>query len=132
MDDAVDYYLRKLDEGDLENAFFGLIDMPHSIVPKLIEAFYSEGDPNVRAVLVEVIWQHRLPTSLEFLAEALRDDSADVWKTALDGIVALAGPKSIEVLEAERVRLLTGGQRDARLRIGWIDEAIEQIKMRDL
>ena len=104
MDDAVDYYLRKLHEENREDAFFGLIDMPHSIVPKLIEACYSESDPYVRATLVEVIWQHRLPTALEFLVEILRDDNADVWKTALDGIVVLAGPKSIKVLEAEKER----------------------------
>jgi len=127
MDDKVDYYLSELHKGDRENAFFCLIEMPPSIIPRLVQAYHSESDPAIRAILVEIIRQYRSPKTLRFLAEALRDNDGEVWKTALDGIAALGGPESIRILEAEKEGLLFGGQRNAGLRIEWIDEAIEQI-----
>jgi hypothetical protein len=79
-----------------------------------------------RALIVEAVWQHRQPTSVDFLAIALDDPHPDVWKQALDGLVTLASPESRKVLELAKSRL---AEEDAILRAR-IEEAIDQIDER--
>jgi HEAT repeat protein len=109
------------------DAFFPLIEADDAIVPILIEACKTESDPGVRAELVEIIWQHRVPETVEFLSEALVDDAPEVWKNALDGLVALGGEAAINALESARNRGLSHRQGTAA-QAEWIDEAIQQIK----
>lgn len=119
------HYIERLRAG--EDAFFPLIEAEDAVVPVLIEAFRSEQDAGVRADLVEIIGQHRLPETVEFLAEALADSVPSVWKEALDGLVALGGTAAIEALESARDRILSHGQKGT-VQIDWIDEAIQQIR----
>jgi len=104
-----------------ENAYHRLIEADDAIIPLLVDAFRREQDPAIRAQLVEVIWQHRLLQTVDFLAEALDDADPGVWKSALDGLVALGGPRARGVLKAAR-------QHADPERVVWIDEAIEQIE----
>jgi hypothetical protein len=67
----IDNYLEKFRQGDHEEAFHGLFEMPHDILPELMAAFRKEKDGEVRAFLVEMVWQHRQPSSVPFLKEAL-------------------------------------------------------------
>jgi hypothetical protein len=98
------------------------------LVPLLIKAYDNEPDPAARLGVLEAICEHRLPESVVFLGQVLE---TDLWKPALDGLVTIGGPYSIEILKTERRRLLEGG-RKAQVRIEWIDGAIQQIRDRDL
>lgn len=126
VNDIVDYYLQQLHGPDHENAYYALIHFDHSFVPRLIQAYRAETNFNVRVVLIEIIGQHRLSTTLDFLAEVLQDSDSEIWKAALDGIVTINGPRGVEVLIAEKERLLAE-QDSPKTRNEWIEEAIEQI-----
>ena len=123
MNEQTEYYLNHAKNGDSETAYHGLIELPRHLLPDLEDAYRDEADPLIRALIVEAIWQHRLPSSVGFLAAALEDPHPDVWKEALDGLVTLASPQSREVLELAKHRV--GGQDETLLT--WIEEAIEQI-----
>ena len=119
------HHIERLRAG--EDVFLPLAQAEDAVVPRLIEAFRAEHDPDVRAALVEIIWQHRLPETIEFLAQALADDAPEVWKNALDGLVALGGEAAIEALQSARDRISVHGQATAD-RVEWIDEAVRQIR----
>jgi HEAT repeat protein len=109
-------------EADLE----ALIDLGEAAIPRLLEAYRAEADPALRALIVEVVWQIRSHASLEFLGEALQDPSPEVWRQALDGLVTLATPESLRILEGARDSG-RGGDEDFR---AWVDGAIEDVSGR--
>jgi HEAT repeat protein len=119
--EIVDYYVEKARTGDSEAAFHGLRALANSTLPALQDAYRSETDADVRALLVHAIWQHRQPSAIEFLGDALRDPSPEVWKQALDGLVTLASPEAKRVLQVAATRDENKERRD------WIAEAIEQV-----
>lgn len=108
-----------------EVAFFGLIEMGPEALPELISAFRNEHDSEIREFLIEVIWQHRQPSTVPFLGEALYHCDPAVWKQALDGLVTLASPQALEVLKTAKARQFSQ-QRDMEEFQCWLDEAIEQ------
>jgi hypothetical protein len=119
-------YLEDVRKGkDRQNAFCALTTMSHDVLPGLIEAFKKEQDKQVRAFLVETIWQHRQQSVIPFLAEALHDPEPDVWKEALDGLVTLASTQAVEALRSAKQRQFKH-DKDAQEFREWIDEAIEQ------
>jgi hypothetical protein len=71
---------------------------------------------------VEVVWQHGCPSALDFLLTALDDPHPAAWKQALDGLVVLASPEAEQRLRAAACRSDAEGER-----LGWFEEAIEQI-----
>jgi hypothetical protein len=85
--EAVEYYLEQLRAG--RAPFFDLLELGAIAIPELVDAYRAEADGGYREFLVEVIWQYRDPSAIPFPAEALRDDAADVWKEAIDGLVAM-------------------------------------------
>src|SRR6476619_3563897 len=95
-----DSYLDRARAGHREAALDGLVDLGEAAIPRLVEVYRAESDPSIRSILIEVIWQLRSPASIEILAEALMDPSPEVWRQALDGLVTLASPESLRVLEA--------------------------------
>ena len=107
-------------QGDREGAFFGLVETDHAVLPDLMAAFRTESDSRVRAFLVEVIWQHRQQSVIQFLGEALHDSEPVVWRQALDGLVTLASPAALEVLRSAR----QSGTDEFR---SWLAEAEKQI-----
>jgi len=119
-------YLQLFRSGDREGAFCRLLEMGPSVVPKLMDTFRNEHDARVREFLVEIIWQHRHPSAIPFLGEALHDEESAVWKQALDGLVTLASPAALEVLQAARKRHFPT-QRESKEFQRWLDEAIEQV-----
>src|SRR3954467_9045521 len=98
----IDSFLELARTGHREAAFHGLIDSGEAAIPRLVDAYRAEADPAVRSLLVEVIWQLRSHASIEFLAEALNDPDPEVWRQALDGLVTMASPESLRILEAAR------------------------------
>jgi hypothetical protein len=110
-------------DGDIGAAFHGLIELRDDDIPALQEAYRVESEPAIRALVVEAVWQHRLPSTTDFLAVALADPHLEVWKRALDGLVTLASAESRKALEAA---LESAAARDSEHR-AWIEEAIGQI-----
>lgn len=113
-----------------DDAFHSLIEAEDAVVAFLIEAFCAEPEPHRRALLVNIIWEHRLPETVEFLAEALQDAVPAVWKSALDGLVTLGGTSSIGVLRSARDSCQRGGEKEAA-KLRWIDEALEQTAQKE-
>jgi hypothetical protein len=129
MSEEVLYYLAQLRSGPhREDAFHSLVELDDSYIPKLIEAFNQEENSQIQAVLVEVIWQHHSSQALPFLQEVLRHPHSEVWKTALDGIVAINRPQGLKILASERARLQALNETTTRERLEWIDEAYEQLQ----
>jgi hypothetical protein len=93
----------------------------------LIDAFNKESDKEIQAFLVNVIWQHRKPTVIPFLSNALLSSEPIVWKEAMDGLVTLASPASLEALLSARTRHFSK-THDTEEFLEWLEEAIAQIQ----
>lgn len=126
--EQVDYYLCQLDGKDADNAYHSLLEMGPPIIPAIIERFRHETEPEIRATLVEIVWQQRSHEALEFLYDVLDDDGKVVWKQALNGLVALGSPNAMRVLEDAFKRY--AARQDAT-RMEYIKEAIGQITAHD-
>jgi HEAT repeat protein len=116
--------------GHRDAGFRGLFDLGEAALPRLAEAYRAEGDADVRSLLVEVIWQLRSPASLDVLGEALQDPAPVVWKQALDGLVTLASPESLRILEAARDRVRVGSDVPDEDFQAWVEGAIEDVSGR--
>jgi hypothetical protein len=125
-EDSVRSLVAQLGGPNSDNAHHALIEQSPGIIPVLAAAFWREPDSSKRALLVEIIWQYRTPESLEFLARAVVDQDAAVWKSALDGFVAIGGSQASHLLQQEKHRLIGLGPRQAE-RLAWVEEAINQI-----
>lgn len=124
------FYIERLRGPESEDAYHSLIEADNSIIPILIDAFRTEQDSEIRSDLVAVIWQHRVPETTDFLIEATNDPAPEVWKSALDGLVAIGGQDAIQALELARERLHPDSRKEYT-KEEWIDEAIQQIKEQD-
>src|SRR5262245_41792520 len=91
-------YLTELDGPEGANAWSRLLEYRSAAVPQLQEALHAASSPRVRALIVELLWQTREPSVVGSLAEALNDPAAEVWKAALDGLVAIRGASAESVL----------------------------------
>lgn len=66
---------------------------------------------------------------MPFLREVLFDADDQVWKAAMDGLVAQATPEAMDALTSGRARRFKKA-RDEALFSSWLDEAIEQAAAR--
>ena len=126
MDSDIAAYVQRLHGTDHENAYFALIELDHSLVPDLIEAYRAEPSLRIKALLIEIISEYRLPRSLDFLAESLQDANEEIWKTSLDGIVKINDRSGLDILDKEKQRLIVGKSAD-NTRVEWVEEAIRQL-----
>ena len=106
-----------------DDAFHVLIEADKAIIPLLVQHFTTRASCADRARIIEVVWQHRDKETIPFLASALRDPNLDVWKSALDGLVAIGGIESHDALVEFRSELSADSERAS-----WADEAIGQIQ----
>jgi hypothetical protein len=123
--EAIHYYMDQLREGESERAFFGLLELGPGAMPVLIAAASEPQNRDIRANLVEIIWQYRRPEAIGFLGTALDDTESAVSKQALDGLVALGGSAA-----AEQVREALGRSGFGLVRgvsKEWLSEALDQI-----
>jgi hypothetical protein len=121
----VAHHLEQFRAGQYDDAFFGLLESPTFATPVLVEAFRSETEASVRAFLVKVLWERRDPSVLPVLGEALSDRSADVWKEALNGLVTLVAPESLNILRRASREPVSGRSEQDKFGL-WLSEAIEQ------
>ncbi|MBI5359450.1 MAG: HEAT repeat domain-containing protein [Planctomycetes bacterium] len=122
---AIRNYIDQFREGNRNEAFHGLLELSHDVLPELIAIFRNEQDVQFRAFLAEVTWQHREPSVIPFLGEILNDPEPLIWKEALDGLVALASVPALDALRAARSRQFAR-KRDAEYFLGYLEEAIGQ------
>ena len=125
MEEVVAHYLDELRRG--RDAFFGLTNFDSSIVPELIAAYGVEKEGWIRAFLVRVIWEYRLPETLDFFEEALHDNYSEAWQESLNGFCTIGTQRSLDILNSERAHLFSEKGKAAKVRMEWIEEAIEQI-----
>jgi len=119
------YYLERYKNGHWDDAFHSLLEMDHRALPELMMEFRRTDDIDLRIFLVNVIWEHRQQSCVEFLREALFDLESRVWREALNGLVTLASPAALEVLRAGRAREFPAQRKTDEFR-QWLEEAIEQ------
>lgn len=122
------YYLERYHMGDADGAFHGLLELDQATHPELVHEFRVATDTRLRVFLLGVIWQHRQQSIIPVLAEALLDSEPEVWREALDGLVALASPASLDALYAARTRHFAR-QEEAKEFRNWLEEAIEQAEI---
>jgi len=120
------YYLERYHRGEGETAFHCLLEMSDAVLPALMTEYHQTGDIPFRVFLLNVIWQNRQPSVVPFLEKALWDPEPEVWKEALDGLVALASPASLKVLLGARTMNVLDRPGGTEW-VEWIDEAIEQV-----
>lgn len=123
----IEYYLKMFRRGEADDAFHGLLELDTSVVPELIEAFRKERNAGLREFLVEVIWEFREASVIPFLGEALLDSEPCIWQEALNGLVTLASPAALDVLQAARTREFPTRRETEEFR-KWLEEAIEQVE----
>jgi hypothetical protein len=119
--------LRWFRHGDTAKAFHGLVEMDDEILPHLMAAFRVETDSRTREFLVNVVWEHRRQSVIPFLGEALFDLEPRVWRQALDGLVTLASPASLDTLRSARTRQFPQRRKTKEFRC-WLEEAIGQVE----
>jgi hypothetical protein len=124
--EALRYYLHQMRDGAAEHAFFGLLELGQEALPLLIAEAGSPNYRDLRANLVEVIWQYRQPEAVAFLGAALNDPDPAVWMQALDGLVVLGGPDAVAQVREALARIdrrgSSGGPSEE-----WLREALDQI-----
>lgn len=120
FDDQIAHYLQSLSGPDFDAAYHRLIEVGPEVMPYLERAFKNTVDAPTRQTLVKIAWNTRAQRSLLLLQEALEDGHDQVWKEALDGLVALGGQEALAI--AIQVR-----GRTTHDRLPWIDEAIQQM-----
>lgn len=124
--DALAEYLERMRAEDSDDAFHGLLELGSEAVPLLIAEAAKPEAKSIRARLVEVIWQYRDRRSIDFLGQALSDPKPEVWKQALDGLVAIGGREAAAWVKKTQERLARAEVRNG-LSAEWLSEALEQI-----
>jgi len=123
----VEHYLREWASSGWAAAYHALIEMGPAILPELAARFEEAGDARFRAALVEIARQLRSEEAVGLFAAALADRSPVVWKEALDGLVVLASPAAVEVLERAH-EADPPGRVSAEDWRAWSGEALEQAR----
>ena len=121
----VSEHLDRFRNGDPDGAFHGLIHREFGLVPPLTQAYLSERAPDVKAFIVEVLWQQRDPAVIPVLGQAFLDADSRVWKEALNGLAALSSPPALDALRAARKRSFPTIDASTEFTV-WLEEAIEQ------
>ena len=108
------------DDPASDEAFHNLIELPRDAIPLLQKAYDRQDNPQIRARIIEVIWQFRDRSTLPFLADALKEEDDEIWKQALDGIVTIGGDEAFAILKAVQTESASDNKR------AWIEEAKEK------
>jgi HEAT repeat protein len=123
----VDHYLREWDSRGWASAYHSLVELGAQVLPELEEQLATSRDATFRAALVELARQMHSEDALPLFEAALRDPSPEVWKAALDGLVALASPASILLLEQAAQRQ-PPGRTELPEWEAWVREALQQAR----
>jgi hypothetical protein len=123
---AVTHYLGQLAGPSAEDACHSLLELGRSALPQLVDAFRVAKSADVRLRLARIIAHGRAAEAESFLVELLQNPDAEIWKTALDGLVMLGTDDTTARRSVRESLTLARGTADPNKRM-WIVEAIEQI-----
>lgn len=70
IDSLIRTEILRLQGPERDQAWFTLLEVPDSALPELVEAYQSERDAELRAAIVEAIWQRGNPAAFGFLGKA--------------------------------------------------------------
>ncbi|MEJ2422263.1 MAG: HEAT repeat domain-containing protein [Acidobacteriota bacterium] len=112
---------------DAESATCALEFADHTILPILGRHLKDERDAEVRERIIEIIGQHRVPSAIPILVEALFDESPLVWKKALDWLVTLDRPRVHASYRGRAKPVFSKSERSEYFK-EWVDEAIHQLR----
>jgi HEAT repeat protein len=116
-------YIEALGGDKWEDAYHHLIEMGDEMIHVVGDAFRHQSNGVLRRLLTRILWQTRSDRAVPLLSEALEDSQPQVWKEALDGLVAIGSEDAL-------VCLLTARQRTEMDKASWLDEGILQIRER--
>jgi hypothetical protein len=116
--DAVSHYLQSLSD----DSFHSLRELGEDAVPELSKRFASTADPELRAFIINVLWN--IPCACHDLyKDALRDSHKVVWNEAINALVSPLSQASLQILKEEQQRLSACEPKSQKLE--YINEAIE-------
>ena len=122
LPDVVEHYVAELSGNRADDAWHSLVELGAAALPYVVQAFETKGDRRIAVPLVRVVNEYRTKDGLPFLARVLRGATApDLWKTALDGFVAIGDDAAIQSLHGAWA--LVNAEKQT-----WIREAIDQIR----
>ena len=124
----VEHYLLEWDSRGWPSAYHSLIELGPEALRALERRFAESRDQRFRATIVELARQFHSRESLPLFAAALHDAASEVWKGALDGLVDLASPESISLLE-EALKQGPPGHTPSTEWVSWLAEALEQARL---
>ena len=116
-------YIEALGGDKWEDAYHHLTEMGDEVIHVVGDAFRQQSNGVLRRLLTRILWQTRSDRAVPLLSEALEDSQPQVWKEALDGLVAIGSEDAL-------VCLLTARQRTEMSKASWLDEGILQIRER--
>jgi len=123
----VEHYLREWDSSGWAAAYHSLAELGPQVLPELQTQLAASRDTRFRAALVELARQLHSGDALPLFEAALRDPSPEVWKAALDGLVDLASPASLILLEEAAEREPPGRTGFSEWE-AWVREALQQAR----
>jgi HEAT repeat protein len=124
----VEHYLLEWDSRGWASAYHSLVELGPEALPALEKRFAESRDRAFRAAIVELACQFHSRDALPLFAAALQDAAPEVWKAALDGLVDLASPESISLLE-EASKQDPPGRTPSTEWKSWLAEALEQARL---
>jgi len=123
----VQHYLAEWDSTGWADAYHSLVELGPRTLPEIESYFVESGEPRFRAALVQLARRMHSAEALSLFSRALRDEAPLVWKEALDGLVDLASPASISLLEAALLETPRGRTEVAEW-TSWLEEALQQAR----
>ncbi len=130
-DEYVKYYLQQLKTPDAEDAWHYLIEGGTECLRPLLVAYNDSNDTQERVEILSMLPQFHDSQVLPVLIAALSDSNQEIWKAAIDGLCAAGGEGAMTALSQERDRC-AATTPDAKQKLEWLDEAIEQVSERRL
>ena len=121
----VEHYLREWGSSGWAGAYHSLIELGPQVLPELEARFEASNDTALRAALLEVARHMHSPAALAIFARGLKDEAPAVWKEALDGLVDLANPGAVALLE-EAAAGPPPGRTSLADWTAWLTEALNQ------
>ena len=118
--DYVKNYVPQLSGPGADDAWHSLVEAGPAVLPHVVDAFNASRDPRGRLPLVQIVGEYRSADAIPFFETCLRNNDANIWKAALDGLASLGTRAALDVL---RVARETANPQKRE----WIDEAVEQI-----
>jgi HEAT repeat protein len=123
----VEHYLREWGSSGWAGAYHSLIELGPQVLPELEARLETSSNAALRAALLEVARHMHSPAALAIFARGLKDEAPAVWKEALDGLVDLANPGAVALLEEAAAGPPPGRTSPADW-TAWLTEALNQAR----